>query len=298
MIENHEGPLGGSCKIDQERRDPLAFLHFCLYTYAPPRTHVAPLLEFMHSLWQLAQTTGLPVSVSRNEAPREAFLDEKVWDRFRGQVEDGKARCCSITQYTEEGMTMHSFLPRDRPLPVHINAEFVPEGGVPSDESRAPFDHVVLKGISRYPTNLSLMLDPGAFPPLKSPEVVDHVLKLQAELVTHVNAACACTERRQSRHKAGRLRQPPCLYSDKSLVENLDNRIPEVFWGMFLGPKHIAKLGGKAQVLDALSGCRVDDLSTETGERVYIQLTENIEDLNDEVADKYRPFFEPLLRKE
>jgi len=298
MVKDMDGMVHSDSDDFTRRILSPPFLRFCLYTYTPPKIHVEPFLEFMHSLWQLAQTTRLPVSVSRNMTPRETFLDEKIWERFGGQVACGKVRSCSVTQYSEEGMTMHSFLPHGRPLPMDVDVQFAPAGGIPRDETRSPFDLVVLKGIARYPTNLSLELDPAAFPPMKYAEVIDRVHSLQTELVARVDAACACTEKRVSVFRGGDLPRAASYYDDTSLVENLDSRIPGVFWGMFLGPKHIAKLGGKAKVLDALSGCRVDDLSMQTGERVYIQLTDNIEDFNDEVGAKYRPFFEPLLKKE
>jgi hypothetical protein len=297
-VKHMAGMAQGDSEESAARISSPPFLQGCVYTYVSPKAHVQPLLGFLHGLWQIAQTTGLPVSVSRNKMPRETFLDEHAWNRFRSQVEQGKVRCCRMTQYTEEGMTMHSFLPEDRPLPLGAGVEFVPEGGIPEGETRLPFDIVVLKAITRYPTNLSFELDPSAFPPLGFAEVIDRVHRLETNLVMSLDAACACTEKRVSRYRAGYLPRAASHYEDKSLVENLDSRIPGVFWGMFLGPKHIAKLGGKTKVLDALSGCRVDDLSAETEERVYIQLTERIEDFSEGVADKYRPFFEPLLRKE
>ena len=275
-------------------------LLFYAYTYSSPDSHIEPMLDFMHRLCALASSKALPISLSWNYTPRESFFNEASWERFRRRVRAGRISKCHISQYVSEGMTMHSFLPQDRPLPLRICAEFVPSTGVPNDRKHAVFGLVVKQGISRYPTNIAVTM------PVEEYGLQNHtgqsflVEGLERELVATTRAVYACNALQPWTYyrEPEIIRTSPMLFDDVFLVENMDSRIPKIVWGMFLGSKHIERLGGKERVLGELADCRVDDLSTETEERLYIQLTQNIEDFDESVADKYHPFFEPLLKRE
>jgi hypothetical protein len=270
------------------------FAQFSFMTYAGPHMYLEAFLDLILSVIELGKPLRLPVSLSANLAPRETFFNKESWGRFESRIRKGRVSSCRISQYLYEGMTMHSFLPRDRPLPFTITAEFVPEDGIPSESKKSPFDLVNMLGVKRYPSGIALEIDCSAFPGEAPSDVLEGMTIRFKDLFLRAGGAFACIENREM-FRCGVMQMSPSLLRENVLIENLDSLIPGIFWGMFLGPGHIEKLGGKTAVVDALANCRVDDLSTADGDRLYIQLTDRIEDFNDEAAKMYRPFFKPII---
>lgn len=67
------------------------------------------------------------------------------------------------------------------------------------------------------------------------------------------------------------------------------------FWGNYLSPSHIQLLGGKDEVHKSAPAYRLEDLSDGS---IYLQLTENINDVSEEHLDKLKLFLKPILREE
>jgi hypothetical protein len=273
--------------------DPFLFPRLRVVTYSPPEAHVEPILCFLRKVIELAEPSGLPIATSCNFSPRETRFTEQNWTRFAKRVRAGKVYSYAIVQFLCEGMTMNSPGPADGILPLTVLGQFVPAAGVPKDSANLTHRTIRMYGIRRYPSSVTLQMDLDMHEAPAIVEMPERVRSLACELFTQLALASGCVAK--CRLHGASLPLSPHFIKPASLVEELDVRLPGLDWGMFLGPRHITGLGGKDRLFEALAGCRVDDLSTETAERVYVQLTESIEDFSEEVADRYRPFFEPLL---
>ena len=270
------------------------FAQFSFMTYAGPHMYLEAFLDLILSVIELGQSLKLPVSLNANMAPRETFFNKESWGRFESRIGKGKTSSCRISQYLFEGMTMHSPLPWDRPLPFTLAAEFVPEDGIPFESKKDPFDLVNILGVKRYPSGIALEIDCSAFLGEAPSDVLEGMTIRFKDLFLRAGGAFACIENREM-FRCGVMQMSPSLLRENVLIENLDSLIPSIFCGMFLGPGHIEKLGGKETIVNALADCHVDDLSMGDEDRVYVQLTERMEDFSDEVVKKYLPFFKPII---
>ena len=271
-------------------------LDFYMYTYAGPEIYMEPMLEFMGHICRTGYPTGLPIGILWHDVPREWRYNDTRWARFEQRVRQVRVLTCMIIQFSRPGMSMVSFSGEELD-PFTLDAQFVPADGIPPSTRNRALELAVMKGLKRYPTNLHLKLVTGTFG-LRPSEDFQQCIALFDTMAKASNAAYACVELGNESGDYGSIPSGPELFDDHSLVEQLDNHIPGIFWRMLLGPKHLAKLGGKAKVLHALSECRIEDLSDDAGDRLLVQLTNGPDDFGEWDLDHYRPFFEPLLRKE
>lgn len=267
-----------------------------MYTYAGPTVHVEPMLRFMSHICRLGAATGLPIGICWNDTPRDVRYSPRSWERFLTRVRDGVVQTCLVVQFARPGMTMVSFSGSTL-SPFSMDAFFVPAGGIPPDTRNSAFQLARARKTDRYPSALHLKLDTAAFQGLVDRGLQELLAEFD-DLVTAAAAACACVEAGVMHPDFGTLPSGPELLDDRTLLENLDRRIPGIFWRIYLGPQHIARLGGKGHVLRTFADCRILDLSSGQEDRACIQLTENIGALDDEVANRHRPLFRAVLEKE
>jgi len=264
-----------------------------MYTYADPAICTGPMLEFMAAICRMGASSRLPIGICWNDVPREVRYNAERWDRFEQRVRDGRVLNCMIVQFSAPGMTMHSFS-GDVLSPFSMTAQFVPGDGVPAHTRNSCFEMVRASGVARYPSNLHLKLDTATFGTVRNADAGPY-LELFDTLSVASNAAFACVEEGVMHPDYGTIPAGPEFFDDRSLIENLDSRVPNVCWRMLLGPEHLERLGGRDTLIQGLSTCRVQDMPSQDGPHLLIELTDDPDDLDERLLQEYRPFFGPLL---
>jgi hypothetical protein len=262
--------------------------------YGDPRIHVGPIMDFAGKICDACESETRPIRIATFLTPDMDYLyNKRNWEGIRRLVHEGEIRHFSVGQYLEKEKET-DWPHKTNPFSFSINVRLIPADGIPAGMPSALFLKEYFKNMSRFPTNVFMWLDLDEFPRGREEIAEETIKKLAGDLVVSSQAAYACLEKgKPHEHYTDPLH--PKLSLKRSLIDRLDRFIPDVSWGMFLNGEHIKSLGGKPGVLRSLSGCRVDDLSTGREERLYVQLTENIEDFDSSVADRYRDFFQPLL---